>query len=144
MKQKDTNKEIDMLKDACRRHGLRMTPQRAAVYRALAGSRDHPFADAIYRKVRKTLPHISFDTVNRTLATFSEIGVVDVVEGRGDPKRFDPNTQKHHHFRCLRCNAIMDFCEESWDALKVPRHIKKQCAILNKKVVLEGLCSRCR
>ena len=89
-------------------------------------------------------PNISFDTVNRTLLTFSKIGVVDIVEGYGDPKRFDPNTNNHNHFRCIKCNNIIDFYFKPYEAIKIPEAIAKQFTILNKKVVLEGICNKCK
>ena len=55
----------------CHQRGLKITPQRVAVYRALIESDQHPTADVMYRKVKTTYPHISFDTVNRTLLTLA-------------------------------------------------------------------------
>ena len=144
MKRKDDNVQMNAFTNKCRQLGLKMTPQRAAIYKILLGSKNHPYADTIYKKVRKIFPHISFDTVNRTLSTFSKMGVIRVVEGYGDPKRFDPNTHSHHHFRCMECNSITDFCSKSWDCLTIPGNIQKQYTIHNKKVLLEGVCNKCR
>ena len=138
------NKEADTIVHKFKQAGLKMTPQRLATYRVLLGSRDHPYANSIYRKVRRIFSHISFDTVNRTLSTFSKMGIVRVVEGRGDPRRFDPNPRNHHHFRCMKCNTIIDFANDSWDRLRVPPGIEKQHAVLSKKVLLEGICNKCR
>ncbi len=127
-----------------RENGLRITPQRTAIYQELLKARDHPSADDIYRRIVKKIPNISFDTVNRTLLTFSRIGITDVVEGYGQPKRYDPDLRTHHHFRCTRCNKIFDFHNENYDNLIVPPEIQKQFTVFHKKVVLEGLCDQCR
>jgi len=74
--------------------------------------------------------------------TFSEIGITSIVEGYGQPKRYDPNLDTHHHFRCTRCNSIIDFRNEDYDNLIVPREIQKQFIVFQKKVVLECLCDR--
>jgi Fur family peroxide stress response transcriptional regulator len=140
---KDTM-QTELFRKRCREHHLKMTPQRLAVFRQLAGSRDHPSADAVYRKVRKVMPDISFDTVNRTLLTFSRIGVANVVEGYGEPKRFDPDTHGHHHFRCTQCGAIIDFDNRAWDRLRVPEGIRRQHTVMNTRVVLEGVCRQCK
>ncbi len=137
------NSIVDSFKDRCKKHNLKITPQRLVIYRELLKSIDHPSADAIFKKVRRSFPNISFDTVNRTLLTFSKIGMVHVVEGYGDPKRFDPKMDKHHHFRCIKCNNIIDFYNESYDKIKIPNELKKQFNVLSKKVVLEGTCNRC-
>jgi len=127
-----------------KQHGLKITPQRTAIYQELLKAKDHPSADNIYRKLAKKIPNISFDTVNRTLLTFSQIGVAHIVEGYGQPKRYDPDLKAHHHFRCTQCNRIVDFNNKAYDNISVPKDIKKQFTVFNKKVVLEGLCDRCK
>ncbi len=137
------NSLINTFKDVCRKHDLKMTPQRFAIYEELIKSKLHPSADMIYKKVRRTFPNISFDTVNRTLLTFSKIGIIHAVEGHGAPRRFDANLEKHHHFRCMKCDNIIDFFHTSFDQIKIPYKLKKQFTVLNKKVVLEGICKKC-
>jgi len=104
----------------------------------------HPTADAIYQIVKKEYPHISFDTVNRTLLTFSEIGIVDVVEIFGGAKRFDPNVESHHHLHCTRCGKVFDFYNRAYDNLKVPKAVDAQFKVVSKRVVLKGVCKKCR
>jgi len=144
MLQKDDITSMALFRNKCRKHNLKSTPQRTATYKELTGSKDHPTASTIFDKVRKSFPDISFDTVNRTLLTFSEIGLVSVVEGYGEPKRFDPNLQAHHHFRCVKCNNIIDFHNKSLDNIKIPQEIKTLFTVMNKRVVLEGICDKCR
>jgi len=126
-----------------RDNGLKITPQRSAIYKELLKAKDHPTADDIYKRIVKKIPNISFDTVNRTLLTFAKIGITNVVEGYGQPKRYDPDIETHHHFRCIQCNSIIDFTSREYDSIAVPDEISKQFTVINKKVVLEGLCSRC-
>jgi Fur family peroxide stress response transcriptional regulator len=125
-------------------HGLKITPQRTAIYQELLKAKDHPSADMIYRRIAKKIPNISFDTVNRTLLTFSKIGITNVVEGYGQAKRYDPDMDLHHHFRCIQCGSIIDFHNKEYDNITVPEEINKQFTVISKKVVLEGLCSKCR
>lgn len=127
-----------------KKHGLKITPQRTIIYQELLKAKDHPTADDIYKRVVRKIPNISFDTVNRTLLKFSKIGIADVVEGSGQAKRYDPNMNIHHHFRCIQCGSITDLHHEPYDNITVPEDISKQCAVISKKVVLEGLCGKCR
>jgi len=127
-----------------KKYGLKITPQRTAIYQELLKANDHPSADSIYQKLIKKIPSISFDTVNRTLLTFSKIGVAHIVEGYGQPKRYDPDVNPHHHFRCTQCDRIVDFHNKAYDNISVPKEIQKQFTVVNKKVVLEGLCDRCK
>jgi Fur family peroxide stress response transcriptional regulator len=135
---------MDIFYQRAKEHGLKITPQRTAIYQELLKAKDHPSADIIYKRLVKKIPNISFDTVNRTLLTFSQIGIANIVEGYGQPKRYDPDIDIHHHFRCTRCNKIIDFHNEDYDNLIVPREIQKQFTVFHKKVVLEGLCDQCK
>ena len=135
---------LHQFKKKCADHSLKVTPQRTTIYEELLRSKEHPTADLVYQKVRNKLPNISFDTVNRTLLTFSKLGVIRVVEGYGEAKRFDPDLEPHHHFRCIRCNRIIDLQEQTFDEINIPKNISKQFTVLHKKVVLEGVCETCR
>ena len=124
-------------------NGLRITPQRTAILQELLTAKDHPTADDIYKRIVKKIPNISFDTVNRTLLTFSKIGITKIVEGYGQAKRYDPDMGIHHHFRCIPCGSITDFYNKDYDNIAVPSEINKRFTVTGKKVVLEGLCGKC-
>ena len=130
-------------RDRCRQHGLNITPQRTAIYQQLVKAKNHPDSEDIFRKIKNIFPRISLDTVYRTLSKFAEIGLVNVVEGYGESKRYDPDTNNHHHFRCSGCNRIVDFHDESYDNLKVPKTFQRNFKVTNVKIILEGLCDEC-
>jgi Fur family peroxide stress response transcriptional regulator len=82
--------------------------------------------------------------VNRTLLTFAEIGIVDLVEGLGGPRRFDPERRTHHHLRCTRCDRIIDFQCDDYDNLKIPEEIRRKFEVLGKRVILNIICDKCK
>ncbi len=127
-----------------REHELKITPQRLAIYQEVCHSKEHPSIDMVYQKIKKKFPRISFDTVYRTLITFCDTGLVKPVEGYGYTKRFDPNMDRHHHFHCVKCRRIFDFFDPAYDRLREPAKLKAGFRILNKKVVLEGICPGCK
>jgi len=135
---------IERFTENCREHHLKITPQRIAIYRRLQDNRQHPTADTVYRELKSEFPSISLDTVNRTLLTFADIGIVDIVEGHGSPRRFDPDRSPHHHFTCIRCGTITDFHDPRFDALEIPRDIAERFTVTGKRVCLSGICERCR
>lgn len=136
--------DIDSFVRTCRANNLKLTPQRMMLFKELWGSMDHPSAESLYRKARKKFPNISFDTVNRTLLTFSKLGIIKVVEGYGSPRRFDPNPIPHHHFRCIHCEDIIDIYDRNYDKLDISPDIDGRFTVLHKRVVLEGICDGCR
>lgn len=121
-----------------------MTPQRSAIYKALINTDIHPTAEDIYREVRKEMPAISLDTVNRTLLTLAEIGAAFVVEGTGQPRRFDGGLEDHQHFLCIKCGKIIDFHHPPFDNIELPHEIEGKFKVLRKTVYLEGLCEPCQ
>jgi len=134
---------LEMFRQRCRDSGLKITPQRLIVYQALLRTDQHPAAEQIYRQVRRQMPNMSFDTVNRTLATLARIGAAFIVEGTGQPRRFDGGMEDHQHFRCLRCDKIFDFHHPPFDNIEEPKGLGKKFKILRKTVYLEGLCDKC-
>jgi Fur family peroxide stress response transcriptional regulator len=129
--------------DRCRREGLKVTPQRIAIYEALLGMNNHPSADFVYRKMSALHPTISFDTVNRTLQTFAEIGVIDIVESYSGARRFDTDTLPHHHLHCVRCGGITDFHDKDLDDVRVPDGIFRTHRVLGKRLVVSCICPEC-
>jgi len=138
------NVSMDFFREKCRENNLKVTPQRVIIYEELLKSKDHPNAEVLFERVKKIFPDISLDTVNRALLTFSQIGIVNIVEGNGEPRRFDPDIENHHHFRCVKCNTIIDFDYKLYDNIEVPEKIDKKFTVLNKKVLLQGYCNKCR
>jgi Fur family peroxide stress response transcriptional regulator len=136
-------KKMDAFQTTCRDKGLRVTPQRMAVYQALVETHDHPSAEMVFRRVRQTFPTISLDTVNRTLLTLSDIGVAYIVEGTGEAKRFDAETSTHQHFKCVRCKRIIDFHYEPFDRISVPEDFGDGLIVHRATVYVEGICDRC-
>jgi len=135
---------MEAFRSKCHATGLKITPQRMAVYKVLLESVEHPSAEVVFRQVRATFPSISLDTVNRTLLTLSEMGAAFVVEGSGDAKRFDANLKNHQHFKCVKCKRIIDFHHEAFDSIHIPENLMPGYTVLRKTVYLEGYCDLCR
>lgn len=129
--------------ETCKTHNLKVTPQRMAIYRELVDSTEHPTVDAMFQTVKKEYPNISYDTVSRTMLTFAEIGMVDLVEVYGGAKRFDPNVTNHHHLHCVSCGKILDFHNDEYNNLEIPDHVPQGFKVLTSRVVLKGICNKC-
>jgi len=129
--------------ETCKTYNLKVTPQRMAIYRELVDSTEHPTVDAMFQTVKKEYPNISYDTVSRTMLTFAEIGMVDLVEVYGGAKRFDPNVTDHHHLHCVSCGKILDFHNDEYNNLEIPDHVPQGFKVLTSRVVLKGICNKC-
>lgn len=94
---------------ALRRHGLRPTQQRIAIYQYLMQHATHPTADIVYQELKPHLPSCSLMTVYNGLDALVEAGLARVVTVEPSVKRFDGTVEKHGHFRCHCCGTIYDF-----------------------------------
>ena len=140
----ELDKKTHWFTGLCREKGLKVTPQRVAIYRELVRSDEHPSAEMLHSKVKVIFPSISLDTVNRTLLTLNEIGAAFIVEGSGDAKRFDGGMDEHQHFKCIKCKRVVDFSHEPFNNIKAPRELEELFVVLRKCVYLEGICDLCR
>ena len=138
-------KSFDNFFEICRQQHLKITPQRTSVYRAVMNAENHPSADEIFQIVKHEYPNISFDTVNRTLMTFTQIGLLTVVESYSGSRRFDPNFEDHHHMHCLKCGRIVDFRSDDFDQLKAPEQLlQKFATVISSRVIFNGICLECQ
>ena len=98
----------EMLRSALEMHGQRLTDQRAAVFRFLCGTVDHPTADEVFTAVRTQISDISLATVYKALETLVTCNLaVKLTNGDGSA-RYDARTDDHFHARCLRCGSVRD------------------------------------
>jgi Fe2+ or Zn2+ uptake regulation protein len=127
-----------------RAEGRKVTPQREAVFRALAGNEHHPTAETIHAAVVAELPMVSLRTVYgvlNDLAAMSEVQALDV--GTGAP-RFDPNVDAHHHLVCTTCGKVRDVYDDDLDAVRVPSGREQGFAVDRADIVFRGRCDGCR
>lgn len=131
------------LLEVCRSHGVRITEQRRAILRAVADGDAHPDAETVLARVRAALPHVSLDTVYRGLALLERIGVLNKVTSLHGAARFDANTNRHHHFVCIRCGRIRDFCSPLLDDFPPPPEVCEMGRVNSVHAELRGICAEC-
>jgi Fe2+ or Zn2+ uptake regulation protein len=92
--------------------GLKATPQRLAILKALDGDETHPTAQELFERLRDEFPTLSVATVYNTLSALTRMSRCAPLE-LGGPVRFDPNTTAHDHAVCERCGKIRDVLQPS-------------------------------
>lgn len=137
------DRSLEEVKAALRAAGVKVTHQRLEVFREVAGVQDHPDVETVFQGVRQRLPTISLDTVYRTLALFTELGLLATLGSPRDRYRFDANLQPHHHFVCIRCGFTADFCHEQFNQLLIPAAAEAFGQVERAQVEVRGICRRC-
>ena len=132
------------IRELCKAKGLKVTPQRCAIYMMLTARTDHPTAEDIYRTVKRAYPMISQNTVYYTLSALKEAGLVSEVNFGHEHARFDANMDRHHHLVCVSCQEINDLYDETLDRLSMAAKKGRQYTILGHRVEFYGYCKRCQ
>jgi Fur family iron response transcriptional regulator len=103
---------IKMLRD----RGIQPSAQRVAVAQYALTTEDHPSADQVWARVRKSFPMISRATVYNTLNLFVAKGLLQPLVLAEGKVVFDPKVDRHHHFIDEDTGSIHDV---PWQALEV-------------------------
>jgi Fur family peroxide stress response transcriptional regulator len=133
---------IERLVAQCREAGIPVTPQRIAIYRALLEANDHPNPEAIYTRVRTTMPSLSLATIYKTLDALTRLGLVSELPAIGNSRRYDANVDLHHHLVCTRCDRVTDYYDPALDGIPLPSRLAGFRA-RRVSVHLHGLCANC-
>ena len=113
----DFEPRLSRFREACQQAGVKMTHQRLEIFREVVSRDDHPDATSVFSGLQDRMPTVSMDTVYRTLAMLTDIGVISVLGARHESVRFDSNPEPHHHYVCTQCGAIRDFVSDELCAL---------------------------
>lgn len=122
--------------------GILPTPQRLAVFGAVAGRRDHPSVDKVYVELRRKLPTLSKTTVYSTMQLLAEKRLIGMVHGDREELRFDGSTEFHAHFRCQACGRLYDIplaSRHEKPFAKLPRGFLAE----NEELIYHGTCPDC-
>jgi Fur family peroxide stress response transcriptional regulator len=139
----EIERRIRAFREMCRRRGLRMTVQRMAVFREVAGTAEHPDADAVLRRVKRRVPGIALDTVYRILYRLEDEGLISRVQMSSDRLRFDGRVEPHHHFVCSECGRVRDFASAEVDRLRLPAEALACGEIRARHLQVRGVCREC-
>jgi Fe2+ or Zn2+ uptake regulation protein len=131
------------LSELFRQQGLKVTPQRQCVFRALHGDDQHPTAESVYERVTAEMPTVSLRTVYQTLNDLAAMGEINQIDVGTGSSRFDPNLEAHHHLVCDGCGRVVDVPGDFAD-VRVPRGHHHGFSVSRTEIVFRGLCPACR
>jgi Fur family peroxide stress response transcriptional regulator len=89
--------------------GLRITPQRIAIYEAILKLNNHPTADDIAAFIKQDHSNIATGTVYKVLESLVANGLVKKVKTERDVMRYDAILENHHHLYDAASDRISDY-----------------------------------
>jgi Fur family transcriptional regulator, peroxide stress response regulator len=130
--------EVDqVLTDALRARGQRITLPRLMVHRFVTSAPRHVTADDIHDE----LPSLSFGTIYSTLDLLEELGLVRRVSTLEGAAVYDSRTDAHDHAICRVCGRMFDLepQPQAVSAAAVPRGFHAE----RTQVEVIGVCADC-
>jgi Fur family transcriptional regulator, peroxide stress response regulator len=122
--------------------GLRVTPQRFAVYANLLSRTDHPTVEQLLVDLNQSCPVSSQATIYSSLQALRAAGLIREVLLEAGVSRYDAIVESHHHFHCQQCGAIEDI---GWDELPVVEFARLRSGLqaVTYETTVRGYCDRC-
>jgi Fe2+ or Zn2+ uptake regulation protein len=132
-----------LLTEALRTRGLRVTPQRLLIHRALHQLGRHASAEEVLSRVSRRLPNASLPTVYATLELLRDLRMVRRLRAGSGATLYDPRRDEHQHLVCRRCGAVEDL-DVDLDAATALRTARRQgFAPEEAELIVSGLCAAC-
>jgi Fur family transcriptional regulator, peroxide stress response regulator len=140
----DPQKRYDTIIQKIRANGHKLTPQRLAIIRILAKSKDHPSVENIFDQIKSDFPTMSLATVYRNIVLIKSLGEVLELGFPDGSNRYDGNRPTPHpHVICIKCKKIVDPDLDSLDEMKKEVASETHFKILNHRLDFFGICSAC-
>ena len=134
---------VDELTARFRTSGLRVTPQRQAIFRLLDGNAEHPTVESLYEAARVEMPTISLKTVYQTVHDLEALGEVHLLHVGTGSVRVDPNVEHtHQHMICTKCGRVRDVLVDV-DDLRLPARARQGFDVEDVAVHFRGVCADC-
>jgi Fe2+ or Zn2+ uptake regulation protein len=135
-------KTTEELTGLFRRRGLRVTPQRQALFRLLYGNDSHPTVECLCQEARAEMPTISLRTVYQAVHDLEALGEVALVDLGTGSVRVDPDVEHpHHHLICTRCGKVRGVVIDL-ERLRVPA-VSQGFTVTSVQVLFHGACDEC-
>ena len=129
-----------------KRHGLRMTPQREIILRALHDGPGYASAEEILARVHEISSAVDVSTVYRTLDLLRDFGLVATVDAADGQTRYDllGLSRPHLHLVCQSCGGIYVVPMTDADPLLAGLLAQHGFEASLDDVTIPGLCAACR
>lgn len=109
--------KITEIRNKLKEKGLKVTPQRIAIFEAIVKLNNHPTADNIIDYIRSNNPNIATATVYKVLDALVDNELIRKVKTERDIMRYDAIMVSHHHIYCSDSDKIEDYTDNELSEL---------------------------
>jgi len=129
--------------EALRGRGIRLTPQREEVVRAVFSARGHVTAEEVHARVRRRMRSVNLTTVYRTLQLLEDLGFVDHAHLGHEAATWTPARAGHHHVVCQQCGAVQELSETLLRPFASAVERETRFTLSRSHFALTGTCGDC-
>ncbi len=137
--------KTDFFRTRISEEGLKATKQREEILNSFLNSSGHKSLSQIYAQVAKTNPKIGYVTVYRTLKLLTQLGLATRRKFEDGETRYEPTSEGNHHDHliCLQCGKIIEFEDQTLEALQKGVAQRYRFKISHHLMELYGQCDEC-
>ncbi len=133
---------IDQALQILKSKGYKSTPKREEIFIFLKQQNKYTSVREVIDHLTADYPGLSYETIYRNLALFSELGILEETELNGE-KRFQLSCgtdHHHHHLICTKCGKTRTI--ENCPMIEIPD--VDNFDITGHKFEIYGVCAACR
>jgi Fur family ferric uptake transcriptional regulator len=129
--------------------GWRLTPQRETILHIFQElpQGEHLSAEDLYHRLEVDGEGISLSTIYRTLKLMARMGILRELELGEGHKHYElnqPYPHHHHHLICVRCNATIEFKNDSILKIGAKTAQKEGYQLLDCQLAIHAVCPKCQ
>jgi Fur family ferric uptake transcriptional regulator len=137
------------LKAELNERGWRLTPQRETILHIFQElpQGEHLSAEDLYQRLEIEGEGISLSTIYRTLKLMARMGLLRELELGEGHKHYEinqPYPHHHHHLICVRCNATIEFKNDSILKIGAKTAQKEGFNLLDCQLTIHAVCPKCQ
>lgn len=132
---------LEKIKEELIKYKVKPSLIRIKVYNYLKKSGEHPYAEKIFKELKKEIPTLSKTSVYNALKILVKKNVIKEIMIEEDEIRYDGYNERHAHFKCSKCKKIFDVnlkCKSCLNAIDL-----KNIKIFDEHIYIVGICSDC-
>lgn len=137
-------KKVESLFEQMREQGLKVTPQRRLIIQYIFDNNVPVSAQEVFEAVRLKEPHISMDTVYRSLKFLCSVNMLYKIEKPGKGSVYELLRGEHIHYMiCLACGKREPFDACAFEQEVIDEEQRKGFRLTGHKFELYGFCPTC-
>ncbi len=136
----------DKFRNYLKMKGLKFTPERRMILKAVLSLHTHFDVDQLYEQLRKENGDISRATIYRTFPLLLDSGIIEKTLLCRDKIKYEHifGHRHHDHMVCIGCGKIVEFRDEKIERLQKAVCKKYSFKPVEHKLGIRGYCKECQ